>query len=185
MDRPRPVAPVIDASTEEAETVITELADLSVAVVGYHGECQGLAGDDHRIGDHRSADGRPSACRAAGDWKDDRIDIIDRRRLVEIASLTRADAIRLADRLCDVAASDHQPAMARLIRDAAIAAVQDAAAALKGDDLKAGAADFDMLVGEIAVAALNAAAARLREAGVGTDPATKTSSPTPPSSIKE
>jgi len=87
----------------EAEPVITELADISVAVVGYH-----------------EPDPDPVAQRSADSQPADRVDIIDRRRLVEIASLTRADAVRLADRLCDVASSNHQPVMAQLIRDAAI-----------------------------------------------------------------
>jgi hypothetical protein len=100
----------------------------------------------------------------------DRVDIIDRRRLVEVASLSRADAVRLADRLCDAASSTDQPVMARLIRDAAIEAVEDAAAALQGQDVRA-EADFDLLVAEIAVAALNTAAARLRELGADPDSA--------------
>jgi hypothetical protein len=121
----------------DAEPVVSELADISVAVVCYHDPDQGPV---------------------------DRVDIIDRRRLVEVASLTRADAVRLADRLCDAASSNDQPATARLIRDAAVQAVEDAAAALQGHEVRP-AADFDLLVAEIAVAALNAAAARLRELG--------------------
>lgn len=148
VDRRKPATSAIDTSTMESEPVITDLADISVAVVGYH-----EPDPDAAVGG--SADRRPA----------DRVDIIDRRRLVEIASLTRADAVRLADRLCDVASSDHQPVMAKLVRDAAVEAVEDAAAALQGHDLRA-AADFDMLVAEIAVAALNSAAARLRALGV-------------------
>jgi hypothetical protein len=158
-----PIDPSIDASIVETESVITELADISVAVVGYH-EPDPAAGQRDRL---------PA----------DRVDIIDRRRLVEIASLTRADAVRLADRLCDVAASNHQPVMAKLIRDAAVEAVEDAAAALRGDDLRA-AVDFDMLVAEIAVAALNSAAARLRALGVEPDPPRRRP-PFPPSAVQE
>jgi hypothetical protein len=121
----------------QPEPVVTELADISVAVVCYHDPEAGPI---------------------------DRVDIIDRRRLVEVASLSRADAVRLADRLCDAASSNEQPAMARLIRDAAVQAVEDAAAALQGHEVRS-AADFDLLVAEIAVASLNAAAARLRELG--------------------
>lgn len=163
------MSPAIDASTAETEPVITELADISVAVVGYR--------EPDPAAD--PALSCPPTRRPA-----DRVDIIDRRRLVEIASLSRADAVRLADRLCDVASSNHQPAMTQLIRDAAVEAVEDAAAALQGHDLRA-AADFDMLVAEIAVAALNAAAARLRALGVEPDPAHHRPSPTPPSPIKE
>jgi hypothetical protein len=165
VDRREPVMPAIDTSTMETESVVTDLSDISVAVVGYH-EPDPAA--------RRSPDREPA----------DRVDIIDRRRLVEIASLTRADAVRLADRLCDVASSNHQPVMAQLVRDAAIEAVEDATAALQGHDLRA-AADFDMLVAEIAVAALNAAAGRLRELGVDPDPVHHRPSPTPPSPIKE
>lgn len=165
LDRRESAMPAIDTSTMENEPVITELADISVAVVGYHEPDPGSGG-------------APERCQA------DRVDIIDRRRLVEIASLTRADAVRLADRLCDVASSNHQPATTQLIRDAAVEAVEDAAAALQGHDIHA-AADFDMLVAEIAVAALNAAAGRLRALGVEADPAHHRPSPTPPSPIKE
>jgi hypothetical protein len=165
VERRQPVAHAVDMSTMETEPVITELADLSVAVVGYH---------EPDLASDRSPGRRPA----------DRVDIIDRRRLVEIASLTRADAVRLADRLCDVASSEHQPVMAKLVRDAAVEAVEDAASALQGHDIRA-AVDFDMLVAEIAVAALNAAAARLRKLGVEPDPAHHRPSPTPPSPIKE
>lgn len=137
--RPRPAESrtVNGASTVGTEPVVTELADITVAVVCYHDPEAGPI---------------------------DRVDIIDRRRLVEVASLTRADAVRLADRLCDAAASNEQPAMTRLIRDAAVQAVEDAAAALQGHEVRP-AADFDLLVAEIAVSALNAAAGRLRELG--------------------
>lgn len=153
----------VDTSTVELESVITELADISVAVVGYYEPEQGPAEQD--LPNRRPAD---------------RIDIIDRRRLVEVASLTRSDAVRLADRLCDAASSEQQPAMAKLIREAAIEAIEDAAAALRGDDVRA-AADFDLLVAEIAVAALNTAAARLRELGAEPTPHYRPSTTPPPS----
>jgi hypothetical protein len=163
---PRPDQPLTVSgpatSTMESEPVITELADISVAVVGYHEP-------DHGPADHGPVNSAPA----------DRVDIIDRRRLVEVASLTRADAVRLADRLCDAASSNDQPVMAKLIRDAAVEAVDDAAAALQGHDVRA-AADFDLLVAEIAVAALNAAAARLRELGADPDSEEHRRSATPP-----
>jgi hypothetical protein len=164
---PRSERSATDTATMESEPVITELADISVAVVGYHEPDQGPA-------EHGLADNRPA----------DRVDIIDRRRLVEVASLTRADAVRLADRLCDAASCNDQPVMAKLIRDAAVEAIEDAAAALQGHDVRA-AADFDLLVAEIAVAALNTAAARLRELGADSDSAKLRPPATPPSPIKE
>jgi hypothetical protein len=140
------------APTPGTEAVVTDLDDIAVAVVGY-----------------RDPDRVPA----------DRVDIIDRRRLVEVASLTRADAIRLADRLCEVASSDDPPVQARLIRDAAVAAIENAAAALQGHDIQAARPDFDLLVAELAVAALDAAAVRLRELGADLD-STHRSRPGPP-----
>jgi hypothetical protein len=61
--------------SQAPEAVVTEFADVAVATVGY-----------------RTHDGEPAT----------RVDIIDRRRLVEILSLTPDDAVRLADCLHQV-----------------------------------------------------------------------------------
>jgi hypothetical protein len=75
--------------SQAPEAVVTEFADVAVATVGY-----------------RTHDGEPAT----------RVDIIDRRRLVEILSLTPDDAVRLADCLRQTVSSDGQDGEVTAVR---------------------------------------------------------------------